>query len=110
MKALLNRRQAGLLAWCGASALMAARAAVAQVGATMPIMHDDARDLLEIDPNRFSRPTVVDNRWMPLTPGKQLTYEGHTIEDRKRIPHRVVYTVLSGLAPDGPFGRSGYRG
>jgi hypothetical protein len=56
-------------------------------------MHDDARDLLEIDPNRFSRPTVVDNRWMPLTPGKQLTYEGHTIEDRKRVPHRVVYTV-----------------
>jgi len=56
-------------------------------------MHDDARDLLEIDPKKFSRSTDVDNGWMPLTPGKKLYYEGHTIEDRKRIPHRVEYTV-----------------
>jgi len=98
MKALLNRRQAGLLTWWGASALAAARgstafAANAPNAPVMPIMHDDARDLMEIDPKKFSRPTVVDNRWMPLTPGKQLVYEGHTIEDRKRIPHRVEYTV-----------------
>jgi hypothetical protein len=70
-----------------------ALAADAPNAPVMPIMHDDARDLMEIDPKRFSRPTVVDNRWMPLTPGKQLVYEGHTIEDRKRLPHRVEYTV-----------------
>jgi hypothetical protein len=98
MRALLNRRQASLLTWWGASALAGARgsmalAADAPNAPVMPIMHDDARDLMEIDPKKFSRPTVVDNRWMPLTPGKQLVYEGHTIEDRKRLPHRVEYTV-----------------
>lgn len=91
MKALLNRRQIGTLT-LGASTLAAARPSTA-IAASIPIMHDDVRDLMEIDPRKFSRSTVVDNKWMPLTPGKQLVYEGHTIEDRKRIPHRVVYTV-----------------
>jgi hypothetical protein len=92
MGSLLNRRQAGLLTCWGISAVTAAQSSMA-IAANMPIMHDDARDLMEIDPTKFSRPTVIDNRWMPLTPGKQLVYEGHTVEDRKRIPHRVLYTV-----------------
>jgi hypothetical protein len=92
MRALLKRRQAGLLTWWSLSALTAARGSPA-LAAAMPIMHDDARDLMEIDAKKFNRPTQIDNKWMPLTPGKQLVYEGHTIEDRKRIPHRVVYTV-----------------
>src|SRR4051812_47170122 len=92
MRALLQRRQAGLLTWWSLSALTAVQGSSA-LAATMPIMHDDARDLMEIDPKKFSRPTEINKKWMPLTPGKQLVYEGHTVEDRKRIPHRVVYTV-----------------
>ena len=46
-----------------------------------------------MDPANFTKPTVVDNEWMPLKPGTQYVYEGHTIEDGKKTPHRVVYTV-----------------
>src|SRR4051812_29818102 len=55
---------------------------------------DTAEDLLEIDAGNFGRPTVVDNKYMPLTPGKQLVYEGSTIDDDgKRVSHRIIYTV-----------------
>src|SRR3712207_1992645 len=94
MGPLVARRQAGLLPLLGiATAAEAAAQTSPAAAANLPIMHDDASDLLDIDPKKFSRPTVVDNKWMPLTPGKQLVYEGHTIEDRKRIPHKVLYTV-----------------
>lgn len=43
---------------------------------------------------KFSNPTMVDNKWFPLTPGTQLTYEGETVEESgERIPHRVGFTV-----------------
>jgi hypothetical protein len=41
----------------------------------------------------FSRSTVIDNKWFPLRPGMQYIYEGVTIEDGERIPHRLVLTV-----------------
>ncbi|HYZ33832.1 MAG TPA: hypothetical protein VE684_16305 [Crenalkalicoccus sp.] len=88
-----RRRETGMLAWLGASALLASGAKPAAAAGEMGIAHDQATGLLEIDPKKFSRPTAIDNRWMALTPGKQLILEGHTIEDRKRVPHRVVYTV-----------------
>ena len=47
MKALIRRRQAGILTCWGVSALLAARASMA-AAANLPIMHDDARDLLDI--------------------------------------------------------------
>lgn len=50
-------------------------------------------DLLEIDVSKFSNPTVIDNEWLPLKPGRQLVFEGHTIEDNKKIPRRVVSIV-----------------
>lgn len=92
MGALIRRRDAGLLTCLSVSALLTVRATTA-VAAEGGIGHDGATDLLEVDPKKFSRPTVVDNRWLPLVPGRQLTYEGHTIEDRKRIPHKVVITT-----------------
>jgi hypothetical protein len=54
---------------------------------------DAARDLLEINQKSFSRSTTIDNKWMPLRPGTQMVYEGSTVEDRKKIPHRLVSTV-----------------
>jgi hypothetical protein len=45
------------------------------------------------DRGKFSKPTTIDNRWFPLKPGTQFVYEGETIEDDEKIPHRVVMTV-----------------
>src|SRR5829696_4517128 len=42
---------------------------------------------------RFDDPTDIDNRWLPLTPGTQLVYEGSAIDDGERISRRVVTTV-----------------
>jgi hypothetical protein len=92
MHALLKRRESGLLTWLSLTALMTAMPAAAADDAR-PTSHDQATDLLDIDPKKFSRPTVIDNKWMALKPGKQLIFQGHTVDGGKRLPHRVVYTV-----------------
>ena len=86
MKTVIKRRQVGILAGLGASALLTALASPA--GAV-----DSGRDLMEIDPKKFSRPTIIDNKWFPLKPGTQLIYDGSTIDEGKRIPHRIIFTV-----------------
>ena len=45
------------------------------------------------DRNRFNRSTTIENKWFPLQPGTQFIYEGSSVEDGKRLPHRVVFTV-----------------
>jgi hypothetical protein len=81
-----SRRQAGLIVGAAATGLLSAL--------TRPALAvDDRRDLMEFDPKRFTRAAVVDNPWMPLPAGKQLVYEGSQVEDGKRIPHRVYFTV-----------------
>lgn len=47
----------------------------------------------DYDRRRFDASTRIDNRWFPLTPGTRLVYEGSTIEEGRRTPHRVVSTV-----------------
>jgi hypothetical protein len=47
----------------------------------------------DFDPANFDQPTEIDNRWFPLTPGTQFTYQGSSIVDEGREPHRVVFTV-----------------
>lgn len=47
----------------------------------------------DLDRSNFSRSTVVDNTWFPLTPGKQLTYRGVSNVDGERLTHDVVMTV-----------------
>jgi len=42
---------------------------------------------------QFDDPTHIDNRWLPLTPGTQLVYEGSAIDDGERISRRVVTSV-----------------
>src|SRR5882762_7314108 len=54
---------------------------------------DDRTDLLKIDPKNFSRPTIIDNRYMPLKPGSQQVYEGWTMDEGKKIPHKVIQVV-----------------
>ena len=55
----------------------------------------DARtDLLKVDAKNFSRPTIIDNKYMPLKPGTQTVYEGWTIDDdNKAESHKVIQIV-----------------
>jgi F0F1-type ATP synthase membrane subunit c/vacuolar-type H+-ATPase subunit K len=41
----------------------------------------------------FHDPTSIDNQWMPLVPGTQLSYLGYINEEDGRVEHRVVTTV-----------------
>lgn len=55
---------------------------------------DELTDLLEIDPAKFSRPTIIDNKWLPLKPGTLTEYTGTTVNDEgERQPHRIVSVV-----------------
>ena len=55
---------------------------------------DDRTDLLEVDAKNFSRPSVIDNKYMPLMPGTQAVYEGWTIDDEgKREAWGVIQIV-----------------
>lgn len=45
------------------------------------------------DAAAFPAQPLVDNRWLPLTPGTQLVYDGVTNRNGTPIPHRVTFTV-----------------
>jgi hypothetical protein len=48
----------------------------------------------DFDRAQFDDPTHIDNKWLPLTPGTQLVYEGSAIVDEEgRQTRRVVTTV-----------------
>ena len=47
----------------------------------------------EFDPDNFDNPTVIDNEWLPMTPGTQAVYEGTTNEDDELLEHQVIITV-----------------
>lgn len=93
MSALIKRRQAGLLAGLGISVLLAKPARATGTAGAAAATADPERALLDIDPTKFSRPTTIDNRWLPLRPRTQLVYEGSVAEDGKRLAQRVVFTV-----------------
>jgi len=54
---------------------------------------EEFQNLLEMDPNNFDNSTVIDNEWWPLTPGTRLVYEGFTVENGEKVPHRVEDTI-----------------
>ena len=47
----------------------------------------------DFDAKNFERSTKIDNKWFPLKAGTQFVYGGFTIEEGKRVPHRVVVSV-----------------
>jgi hypothetical protein len=47
----------------------------------------------DFDRRNFSDSTTIDNKWTPLEPGMQFTYEGRSNRGLGRLPHRVVFTV-----------------
>ena len=52
-------------------------------------------DVLQaFDADNFDNPTVIDNEWLPMPPGRQLVLEGSTEEINGTIvPHRITWTV-----------------
>lgn len=71
-------------------------AAGAQAGSgaapTGPGMSTCARPV-EFRAGAFPRQQVIDNRWLPLTPGTQLTLEGRANRGGGPLPHTVTFTV-----------------
>lgn len=51
------------------------------------------KEFEDFDSKNFDRSTHIDNKWFPLKPGTQFVYGGFTIEEGKRVPHRVVFSV-----------------
>jgi hypothetical protein len=47
----------------------------------------------DFDPAEFTNSTKIDNRYSPLEPGMQFTYEGRSNRGGGRLPHRVIFTV-----------------
>ena len=47
----------------------------------------------DFDPANFSNSTKIDNKFLPLEPGMQFTYEGRSNRGLGRLPHRAVFTV-----------------
>jgi hypothetical protein len=47
----------------------------------------------DFDHRKFANPLEVDNRWFPLRPGVELTFQGSAIEEDRRTRRRVQFTV-----------------
>lgn len=47
-----------------------------------------------MDPKKFDRSTIIDNKWLPMKPGTRYTYVGTTVEDDgKVVPHSIVINI-----------------
>jgi len=54
----------------------------------------------DFDPTNFDRPTVIDNPWLPLVPGKRFIYEGTSVDDEgDKLKHRVEIHVTDLIKP-----------
>jgi hypothetical protein len=47
----------------------------------------------DFDAGKFSNPTKIDNKWLPVAPGTQFILEGEVAGPEGVIPHRIVFTV-----------------
>lgn len=47
----------------------------------------------DFHPSRFGDSANIDNKWLPLKPGTQWVFRGHTMDGKKRVRHRVIFTV-----------------
>ena len=50
-------------------------------------------DIEDFDRDKFSDPTTIDNRFLPLKPGTRLTYQGSAFEEGKKVSHSQTVTV-----------------
>jgi peptidase YpeB-like protein len=77
-----------------AQSITVAIAAMVASFASSALAVDDLTDLLTVDAKNFSRPTIIDNKYMPLKPGSKHVFEGYTIEDDgEKVPHKVIQII-----------------
>ena len=62
-------------------------------GSSSPTPIPGCKRIVPFDPNNFSNPTQIDNKWLPLIPGTQMTLEGRADRGGGLLPHKVVFTV-----------------
>lgn len=61
---------------------------------------EESPELTEEFPyGRFSRPTTVDNPYLPLIPGTYWRWEGVTVEDDEEVPHEII-TMITDLTKE----------
>lgn len=51
------------------------------------------REFQDFNVDNFEDSTNITNPWFPLRPGTQFVFEGETIENGGKVPHRVMITV-----------------
>ncbi len=75
-----------------AGILLACGAAQAQARKPTSIVPEDK--LEKLDTSRFSRPTEITNKWLPMRPGTRFVYDGTTVEDDgKVVPHQIIINI-----------------
>jgi hypothetical protein len=84
-----QRSRLALLSVFGAL-LVSASPSVAQ---TAPELPPGCDRLVPFDPAQFGSPTVIDNKFLPLTPGTQLVLEGRANRTGVPLPHTVTFTA-----------------
>src|SRR5262249_5874301 len=81
---LFLRTAAVLLLLLLATSMFVASGASAATACSLPVPFDRAA---------FSNPTKINNKFLPLVPGTQLTLEGNINVNGQTVTHRVVTTV-----------------
>jgi hypothetical protein len=75
-----------------AGSLLVAGAAQGQATNPQKLVPEDK--LEKLDATKFTRPTDITNKWLPMKPGTRFVYDGTTVEDEgKVVPHRLVITI-----------------
>ena len=74
------------------SSLLVGGAAQGQARNSTSFVPEDKLEKLDV--TRFSRPTEITNKWLPMKPGTRFVYAGTTVEDDgKVVPQRVVINI-----------------
>jgi hypothetical protein len=72
--------------------LLNSSAALAEPGKPQSIVPEDRLEKLDV--SKFSRPTQITNKWLPMKPGTRFVYDGTTVEDDgKAVPHQIVINI-----------------
>jgi hypothetical protein len=94
---IITRKNKSIISFLfGATVVMLTCLSAGLVTASINVgpLEGEFTNLLDLDHRDFDENSInITNKWWPLTPGKQLIYEGSTTEDGVKTPHRIVFTV-----------------
>lgn len=90
---MLNEQRIRLVRWCALVALVLSAASAGGASAATPSAASPCPRMFHFTADKFSNPTQIDNRWLPMTPGTQFVLEGQANRGGHTATHRVVFTV-----------------